>query len=85
MIAIATYKYFSVLTAPEPPPGRKTRDYEIISPTSGIIGRIAWYGPWRQFCFEPLGNTVWSDSCLKDLRTALTAVKQHHKGASQWA
>lgn len=31
------------------------------------IGTISWYGPWRQYCFYPLPNTVYSAGCLGDI------------------
>ena len=33
-----------------------------------LLGTIKWYGAWRQYCFYPEQNTVWSNSCLEHIR-----------------
>lgn len=46
----------------------KTDIYEILSKKSGdILGRIKWYGPWRQYCFFPTAQTVFNNGCMKDI------------------
>lgn len=32
-----------------------------------ILGEIKWYGPWRQYAFYPLENTIWNKQCMKDI------------------
>jgi len=47
---------------------KKTQVYCIRSiNTSIILGYIKWYGAWRQYCFLPEGNTVFSVGCLRDI------------------
>lgn len=31
------------------------------------LGVIQWFGRWRQYCFFPEGETVWSKGCLEDI------------------
>ena len=31
------------------------------------LGRIKWYGPWRQYCYHPSFQAVYSASCLRDI------------------
>ena len=51
---------------------RKTKTYSVISKSSREeLGRISWYGAWRQYCFFPTGNTVWNFECLKDVRRVI--------------
>jgi len=46
----------------------KTRAWIVRNRKSGAaIGRIHWYGAWRQYCFLPLDNTVFSRGCLYDI------------------
>ena len=33
--------------------------------TQELLGRILWYGPWRQYCFDD--GIVYAESCLNDL------------------
>lgn len=46
----------------------KTQLYEVVSAHRGtVLGRISWYGPWRQYIFEPELDTIWNKECLQDL------------------
>ena len=31
------------------------------------LGRISWYGAWRQYTFRPASLTIWNRGCLADL------------------
>jgi len=31
------------------------------------LGRIKWHGSWRQYCFFPTEDTLFSQGCLKDI------------------
>lgn len=49
----------------QPSPG-KTEIWLVVSKRQGVtLGVIKWFGRWRQYCFEPCANTVWSDDCLE--------------------
>ena len=62
------YKFFRVEECP-PAAKRVTSTYRIVSKGNGAaLGSIKWYGSWRQFCFFPEPNTVWSAGCLADLQ-----------------
>jgi len=46
----------------------KTGVYRVVSESSGqSLGRIYWYGPWRQYIFEPDPQTVWSCGCMQQV------------------
>jgi hypothetical protein len=46
----------------------KTRRFGVISKhTNERLGNIVFYGGWRQFVFEPLPNTRFSNECLKEI------------------
>jgi hypothetical protein len=46
----------------------KTAVYEVVSKSTGeVLGTIMWYGPWRQYTFDPNDNTTWSSGCLKQV------------------
>ena len=45
-----------------------TGQYDLINHRSGApIGIVGWYPPWRQWCFFPHAETVWSEVCLRDV------------------
>lgn len=61
------YKYFTI-RCERAATGRKTPIYSVCNNRSGVdLGSIKWYGPWRQYCFFPDGDTVWSRSCLDEI------------------
>ena len=43
------------------------------------IGRILWYGPRRQYVFEPGERTVWSEDCLLTVQKFLLTLKEERK------
>ena len=46
----------------------KTSVFAIFSNSSKEhIGTIKWYGPWRQYCFFPVDDTIWNKGCLTDV------------------
>lgn len=57
--------------------GRVTQIYNVINRKWGDkIGQIKWYGAWRQYCFFPRKNTIWSKSCMKDIMEVLDALEK---------
>lgn len=57
------YLYFD-----EVPCSTKTKKWDIISKSGGYpLGRIKWYGAWRQYCFFPDIGTIWNKGCLEDI------------------
>lgn len=53
----------------------KTNVYLIRNIAHGSdLGRIYWYGKWRQYVFEPGLNTVWSFDCLAKIEGFLKQV-----------
>jgi hypothetical protein len=65
---------------------KKTGTWRVSSGPSGL-GTIAWYAPWRRYCFYPNahGVTVLDSGCLGEIRVFLdemtAAQKQSWKGA----
>jgi len=51
----------------------KTKIWDILSRRSGyILGKIKWYGAWRQYCFFPVGETVFNRTCMQDIIKFIT-------------
>lgn len=66
-----------------PPHGeRKTSGWTVLANDGGMLGIVRWYGPWRQYTFEPSAGTVFSAGCLKDLTAFLERVNREHKAAT---
>jgi hypothetical protein len=41
--------------------------------SGGELGIVAWYGPWRMFCFIP-EDSLFSADCLRDIKDFLEAL-----------
>jgi hypothetical protein len=58
------------------PPGRKTPIVQVCSRSSGnLLGVVAWFGPWRQFCFRPERQTVFNVECMTDIQAKIAELK----------
>jgi hypothetical protein len=61
-----------------------TKRFEVISRIHGYsLGRISWYGPWRQYTFSPAFKTVWNKDCLNDISTFLQQLMDERKLCSK--
>lgn len=61
--------------------GRKTQFWIVTSKSSGdVLGYVKWYGPWRQYCFWPEGDTIWNIACLEDVQDLIEALKLARQG-----
>jgi len=43
------------------------------------IGTIYWYGPWRQYVFDPWRDTIWNRDCLEDVQKFLNELMNERK------
>jgi hypothetical protein len=58
----------------------KTKRFEVMSVKHGYsLGRISWYGAWRQYTFSPAFETVWNKDCLKDIENFLQQLMDERK------
>lgn len=37
--------------------------------TNDELGIVRWYAPWRQYCYFPTVQAVYSEGCLKDIES----------------
>ena len=61
---------------------RSTMKWAVVNVASGAtLGEIKWYGAWRQYCFFPARDTVFSAGCMTDLAAFLEGATegQHAK------
>jgi hypothetical protein len=58
----------------------KTKVYGIYTlNTDDLIGTIKWHPSWRQYCFFPCSETVWSNGCLKDVENFIYQISKEQK------
>jgi len=48
-------------------------------PGKGLLGTVAWYGPWRQYTFDPEADTTYNMACLQDIARFLGVQNQNHR------
>ena len=50
----------------------KTEIWNVHAKRTGfVLGKIKWYGPWRQYCFFPSPNSVFNSGCMTDIQNAI--------------
>jgi len=61
----------------------KTDIWDILSKSSGfILGKIKWYGAWRQYCFFPSPNCVFNNSCMDDIKKMISELMAQRRTTS---
>ena len=49
--------------------GKSTKVWDVVSKRHGdLLGRVQWFGRWRQYVFVPQPETLFNSGCLDDLR-----------------
>jgi len=77
MIDLGKYMYAELLIR-----GAKTNIYGIYSRSfDDLLGKIQWYGPWRQYCFMPTPgqDLVFNHSCLAEIEQFLKKLNAEHR------
>lgn len=75
------YMYFELREREKGERKRKTQVWDVINKASEEpLGRISWYGPWRQYVFMPEPLTTFNDGCLNSISGFLGYLRQEHRG-----
>lgn len=68
------YKYL-VFVKSDKKPG-KTSVWECRNAKSGTtLGLVKWYGAWRQYCYFPVVQAVYSAGCFDDITHFIRQLK----------
>ena len=73
---VHTYEFFHFVEAPQT--GTTTK-WDCWSHRDGYLGQVKWYSGWRQYCWFPEGDTVFSAGCLKDVAEFIVWLMQERK------
>ena len=61
-----------------PNEGYKTKKFQVVSKKHGYpLGDIKFYNKWRNYCFYPAPDTIFSNGCLKGITEFIRNVKRH--------
>ena len=63
---------------------RKTNIYEVLpkgEPGSFrlMLGQIRWFGRWRKYCFFPSTDTVYEETCMRDISQFIEEETKAHR------
>ena len=59
------YKYLTFIKEAQP---GKTSVWQCCNTKSGTsLGIVKWFGDWRQYCYFPTVQAVYSAGCLRDI------------------
>ncbi|MCE5227911.1 MAG: hypothetical protein LLG05_18885 [Porphyromonadaceae bacterium] len=68
------YQYLSFIEVSNPK--GKTRIFECRNKNSQtVLGMVKWYGAWRQYCYSPTVQAVYSAGCLDDMSDFIKQLK----------
>jgi hypothetical protein len=74
MDEMVKYKYIYITVISEKP---KTKVYGIFNNKNDhFLGEIKWYFNWRQYCFFPVLDTVYSHNCLENIIDFIKNIKR---------
>lgn len=64
------------------PPERKTKIFKVKSnhDIKAELGVIQWHSNWRQYCFWPYSNTLFSWDCLNEISEKIQSLMAERKG-----
>lgn len=69
------YEYFIVNKSEEESKGKKTDVFNLTSKSGSHLGQVQWYPQWRQYCFFPARDCVFSVGCLKDINDFIEGLR----------
>lgn len=68
----------------ERPPERKTPIVLIYAERdSALLGRIAWFGRWRQYAFMPEPDTTFNRGCLETINAYIDSMMEDRRVVGQ--
>ena len=74
-----TSQYLRFIESPQHPK-RKTKTIYVETKSLGQrLGTIAWFPRWRQYCFFPSMETIYSQGCLADIHAMIHALHQERR------
>lgn len=58
----------------------KTAVYRVVSKSNReTLGSVYWYGPWRQYVFQPEPETIWSHGCMQQVLDFIQKLMEERK------
>lgn len=61
----------------------KTVVINVINKNQQFLGKIGWYGAWRQYVYESEDGIIYNDGCLEDIRQVIANLNKGHKNGNR--
>ncbi len=58
---------------------KKTKKWDVLALDGYHLGEVKWFGQWRKYCFFPLGDTVYEETCLGEISQFIEDRTKEHK------
>ena len=63
---------------------RKTNIYDVCATGDNfLLGQIKWFSRWRKYVFEPSVNTIYEETCMRDISQFIEEETKSQKTASK--
>ena len=61
-------------------PNARTLTWNVVAKEGvATLGRVAWFGRWRRYCFFPSVETVFEQDCLRSIASFCEDQTRRHK------
>ena len=57
----------------------KTIVINVVNTSNQFLGKIGWYGSWRQYVYASEDGIIYNNGCLQDIADVLTNLNKEHK------
>ena len=57
----------------------KTIVIDVFNTNDQFLGKIGWYGAWRQYVYESEDGIIYNNGCLQDIADVCTSLNDEHK------
>lgn len=57
----------------------KTVVINVMNTNCQFLGKIGWYGAWRQYVYESEDGIIYNNGCLQDIADVLTSLNDAQK------
>ena len=76
------YEYIRFIQLPQPNRKRKTQHWDCRNIKANFtLGYVCWHCAWRQYCFFPCADTVFSTGCLNDINDFISQLMAQRREA----
>lgn len=61
----------------------KTLIWDVVTKDGVVLGQIKWFGRWRKYSFYPKPETIYEQTCLRDIAAFIDSEMLIRREASE--